>query len=45
MCFDGSRLKEPSPEAEELDEGKDEGKEELLAEKIDNIDLNLQTFR
>ena len=41
MCFGGSRLKEPSPEAEELVEGKDKEEEELLAEEIDTNDLDL----
>ena len=41
MCFDGSRLKEPSPEAKELDEEEYEGEEELSAEEIETNDLDL----
>ena len=37
----GKLFKEPSPEAEELDEEVDEGEEELSAEEIDTNDLDL----
>ena len=37
----GKRYKVPSPEAEELDEKKDKGEEELSTEEIDTDDLDL----
>ena len=41
MYFDGSRLKEPSPEANELGEEEDEGEDKLSAEEIDTNGLDL----